>query len=253
MDDIKKERLNIILIKADIYSGSGGKSEDEIEEDRKIRNENYEKALSLSSKGYTVWIKRDIDEININNYNPEWIKAWNSNMDIQPCEDYFAVITYVTDYYMKDESGTVGVMKEVLQNSPDESLRKKMQLVKNAFLTSRQAGESEVYYKLLPQLHLSQSNIGAIFLPTGFKKNRSRFLKEISEEAKYNYNEDLIITVEGKDGKFYIEKISLMDKWFCRPMCLEKLSYAHFGKMYEHIQTCKIPKGYNFKTEVKNN
>ena len=115
-------------------------------------------------------LERDIDEILINNYNPEWIKAWNGNMDIQPCFDYFGIITYVTDYYMKDESGTVGVMKEVLQNSQDESLRKKMQLVKNAFLTSRQAGESEVYYKLLPQLHLSQSNIGAIFLPTGFKK-----------------------------------------------------------------------------------
>ena len=243
MLEIKIERLNYVLIKAAIHSGSGGTSQKQIEEDFKIRNKIYEEALSLSSKGYSVWIERDIDEININNYNPEWIKSWNANMDLQPCEDYFAVITYVTDYYMKDESGTVGLMKEVLQNSKDESLRNKMQLVKNAFLTGRQAGESEVYYKLLPQLHLSQSNIGAVFLPTGFKKNRSRFLKEISKEAKNNYKEELVIEVEGKVGKYYIEKIALMDKWLCRPLCLEKMSYSHFGKMYEHIQANKIPKG----------
>ena len=125
MKEIKKERLDTILIKAEIKIGKTFEQ----------RNDKYEEALSLSSKGYTVSLKRDIDEIYINGYNPEWIKAWNGNVDLQPCFDYFGIITYVTDYYMKDESGTVGLMKEVLKNSSDESLRKKMQLVKNAFLT----------------------------------------------------------------------------------------------------------------------
>ena len=148
MDIIKKIRLDFVLTQSGIEGLTF-----------KIRNDIYEKALGLSSKGYTVWIKRDVEEIYTNNYNAEWIKAWNGNMDLKPCFDYFAIITYITDYYMKDESGTVGVMKEALQNSQDESLKKKMNIVKNAFLTSRQAGESEIYYKLLPQLHLSHSNI----------------------------------------------------------------------------------------------
>ena len=101
MDNIKKIRLDFVLNLAEIDGSTF-----------KIRNDIYEKALGLSSKGYTVWIKRDVDEIYTNNYNPEWIKAWNANMDLKPCFDYFAVITYITDYYMKDESGTVGVMKE---------------------------------------------------------------------------------------------------------------------------------------------
>ena len=45
--------------------------------------------------------------MNINNYNPEWIKAWNGNMDIQLCLDFFAIATYITDYYTKDETGTL--------------------------------------------------------------------------------------------------------------------------------------------------
>jgi len=60
-------------------------------------------------------------------------------------------------------------------------------------------------------LHLSDSNIGVIFVSTGFKKNRSRFLKQISEEeASVSYN---VIEVEDKDGKYYIEKPTMIEKY----------------------------------------
>ena len=35
-------------------------------------------------------------------------------MDIQVVLDYFAVITYVTDYYAKDDSGTMEIIKATL-------------------------------------------------------------------------------------------------------------------------------------------
>ena len=44
---------------------------------------------------------RDIDEIFINNYNAEWIEAWDANLDISPVYDYFGIITYITDYFTK--------------------------------------------------------------------------------------------------------------------------------------------------------
>ena len=73
----------------------------------------YCEALSYSRAGYSVHLKRDIDEIFINSYNPEWIRAWDGNIDIQPVFDFFAVITYVTDYFTKDETGTMEVIKEI--------------------------------------------------------------------------------------------------------------------------------------------
>ena len=42
----------------------------------------YIQALSTSRTGYSVVQQRDLDEININSYNVEWIRAWNGNMEI---------------------------------------------------------------------------------------------------------------------------------------------------------------------------
>jgi hypothetical protein len=64
----------------------------------------YIGALSHSKSGYSVVLQRDLDEIYINPYNIEWLRAWDGNMDIQVVLDYFAVITYVTDYYSKDDT-----------------------------------------------------------------------------------------------------------------------------------------------------
>ena len=43
-------------------------------------------------KGSTVLLRRDIDEVFMNNYNPEFIVAWNVNMDLQPVFDYYGII-----------------------------------------------------------------------------------------------------------------------------------------------------------------
>ena len=144
-------------------------------------------------------------------------------MDIQPCLDYFGIITYITDYYMKDDTGTLKIIDKVLKQVTNESFKRQLQLVKNTFLTHRQVGESEVYYKLFPSLHLSDSNIGVTFVPTGFNQNRSRFLKQITEEeAMFSPN---VIQVEDKEGKFYVEKVTMMEKYIHRDEWMEKLTY----------------------------
>ena len=45
------------------------------EEDRYL----YQEALQHSSKGYSIIYERDLDEIWVNSYNPEWARAWNGN------------------------------------------------------------------------------------------------------------------------------------------------------------------------------
>ena len=231
MDTIREERLDILLQAA----GIEGESFEE-------RNMNYVEALSISLKGYSVILKRDVDEIMINNYNSEWIKSWSGNMDMQVCLDFYAIITYITDYYMKDESGTMRVINEALANSSNENLKQKMNIVKNAFLTSRQAGECEIYYKMLPFLHLSHSNIGTEFIHTGFRKNRSRFLKQITEGTKISSSK--IIQVEGKEGNIYMEKEGAIEKYMRRPSCFN-ISFSQFVKRYAPVR--KVSKKYNVK------
>ena len=88
------------------------------EEDWKL----YVDALSVSSSGYSIIMVRDIAEMFINSYNPEWILAWNGNMDIQICLDYFAVIVYITEYFLKDDTGTMSVLIEAIKNCDSDSL-----------------------------------------------------------------------------------------------------------------------------------
>ena len=99
MKEIEEKRLFALLIKSDI-----GKIL-EIEENvllpeefrkdifkRKLISE-YKEMLKISTGGYKIVHKRDIDELYVNNYNKEWIKCWNANMNIQLTIDHLAIIT----------------------------------------------------------------------------------------------------------------------------------------------------------------
>ena len=74
MLDIKQfelKRLNALLDKAGL-----------IGENEQSALEVYEEALSISQKGYKLVLKRDIDEVFVNNYNIEWIINWDANIDL---------------------------------------------------------------------------------------------------------------------------------------------------------------------------
>ena len=81
------------------------------------------------------------------------------NIDIQPCFDFFAIITYVTEYFTKDETGTMQILQEVIDNNPEDSTRDKMKKLASTFMSHRQIGEAEGFYKLLPDLLLKNSNV----------------------------------------------------------------------------------------------
>ena len=230
IDDLLRERLLSLLRRC--------KFEDD--DDDKII-EAYEKALSLSRCGYRFVLKRDVDEIFVNNYNQEWIHCWNANMDIQLCLDFFAVITYISDYYSKDDSGTLDIIRKALKDAESKDLRSRLELVAYQFLTHRMMGETEAYYRILPSLHMQYSNVETIFIPTGFKENRSRFLQKISEEESKYFPE--YVEINGREGK-YIEKPSLLDKYVRRDSSkhleIKNLSYLQFCKRY--VASRKGPK-----------
>ena len=219
MEKIELRRLEALLEKAVINP-----------ENEKSAIEIYEAALGVSANGYKIVHKRDIDEIYVNNYNREWLINWNATMDLQLCLDYYAIITYICDYYSKDDSGTMGHIAQALKKAENESLKTKLSLVINQFLTHRQIGESEAYFKILPHLHLKWSNIETVFVPTGFKCNRSSFLRQINKEDAKRCNNT--IKVENKDGLF-IEKPSMMDKFERKDVSQNH----HIGKM-RYLQFC---------------
>ena len=214
----------------------------------------YEEALTFSSSGYAIHLERDLDEIYVNSYNPEWARAWNGNTDLQVCLDYFAVITYITEYFAKDDTGLMTKLVEMVKNSECETLQEKMILVMNSFITARQMGECEAYYKILPEFHLKDSNITTLFVPTSRKNLRSKFMIKVDENEAYNGREKK--KIENREG-WFVEKYDLIDKYVrldknCKE--IDELSSSQFLKMYvsAHNMGNKKNKNINVKDESDN-
>ena len=92
---------------------------------------------------------------------------------------------------------------------------------------------------------MKSSNIESVFMPTGFKSNRSQFLRQITENEKKNGPN--IIQIENRDG-YFIEAPSLLDKYQRRDINsnvhLQSLTYLQFCMKY--ATTNSEPKDQDF-------
>ena len=88
---------------------------------------------------------------------------------------------------------------------------------------------------------MKESNIEAVFVATGFKQNRSRFLRKL-EDNEVSHCEN-VIKIEGKEG-FYTEKPSLLDKYMRRDFDdyadIFEIRYLQFCKKYTPTKTGPI-------------
>ena len=199
-----------------------------------VKYEDYIAAISTSNHGYKVVLRRDIDELFVNSFNIEWIRAWNGNMDIQICLDFFAVVTYITDYYSKDDSGTLKLITEALKQDQSSQVKDQMKIVANAFLKNRSMGEAEAIYKLIPDMRLKASNVTCQWVSLCSKEERSsRFRKATENQLKSGID---AFKLEGHDGLFY-ETQDIWSKYLRRPDEVKDLCFAQFAKMYRGNKT----------------
>ena len=85
---------------------------------------------------------------------------------------------------MKDETGTMEILKEVIEANPDDNTRDKMKKVASTFLSHRQIGEAEAFFKLLPDLLLKNSNVTCQWIYAGRKEDRFTRMKQATENEK---------------------------------------------------------------------
>ena len=138
---------------------------------------------------------------------------------MQPCFDFFGVITYVTEYFSKDDTGTVEVLKQVIENNPDDTAREKMKKIASTFLSHRQIGEAEAFFKLLPDLLLKNSNVTCQWLFVGRKEAQFKRMKKADDKEKENAN---LVKIDGVDGLWY-EQPDMLSKYKRRPETLERM------------------------------
>ena len=245
---IMRERLLAVLKAANIMKTLHiDESLDETAQNDKIIEE-YHKILAVSTKGFCVRLRRDIAECYINNFSHEWISIFNSNMDLSPVFDFYSTLCYIGEYVLKGDKGMTEFIMKALKEQNSKDRIEKLRLVSKVFLTHRQMGMCEAYYRILPNLNLVGSNIGCEFLATGTEK--SRFLTQLKEEDAAKINQRKIIKIAGRDGD-YVESISVNDKYKMRPEKLKDISLIQFAKRYVSV---KVPKETKEKASTyKNN
>ena len=193
-------------------------------------------------------IERDLTEIFINSYNIEWMEAWDGNMDIQPCFDFHATITYITDYFAKDDTGLMELINSVLKQDASETTKERMKTVANTFMTHRQIGEAEAVYRLLPNMLLKNSNVTCQWLSVGKRSEMSKRWKLATK--KEIENRDGLVKIKDREGLWYQQQ-DMLSKFLRRPVEIELICPTQFGKMFT-TSGVKLSKKDKIDTEENN-
>ena len=167
-----------------------------------VNEKDYYEALKVSEKGKMVILKRDLADVNTNNYKGIFMKAWQANMDIQFCYDQYSIVTYITDYLSKDDSGMTEVLKAALKDCEGCNDFDRLNYLKKQYFKSRQVNVCEAAYRLIPGLNMKGSNVKTKFVATGFPENRTIYFQKITDGISDRKQDvpDVDIPEEPHDG-----------------------------------------------------
>ena len=119
------------------------------------------------------------------------------------------------------------MIKQVLENNPEDDTKEKMKKIASTFLSHRQIGEAEGFYKLLPDLNLKNSNVTCQWVPLGKKNERYTRMKRVEDDGTKNA---LLLKLEGVEGLWY-QQPDILSKYKRRDDRLERIPYSQYGKM----------------------
>ena len=186
----------------------------------------YENALEVMKSKISIIYKRKPSEVYISPYNTVLLNLTKSNMNLQFVTGVYGMLGYLTKYLCKAEHGMSELMKKASKEGNSHSVREKLRKIGNVFLTKREISTHEAIVRLL-SLPMRSSNIGVIFIPTGFKNQRTRILKP----------QKVLDTMDPDDSNIFCT--NFLERYANRPDDLEDMSYADFATNYKPVKDDK--------------
>jgi hypothetical protein len=230
-----KERMDVIRDQHPISEEASEKEYVDLRERRirallaeaKVDFDDYHKYLEMNKKGVEVVLQRDIDEIYINAFNVLWLEEWNGNIDIQPVQDFFAVITYITEYAFKPEPQEAAIT-QALEAIKDESMENKMKMIAQSFQDNREMGEAEASYKIQPNLLMTNSNVGKQWVCLARPEERTTRARKATKEDIQGGKD--VFELENVEGS-WVEQWDMRSKYERRGPQFWNVSFAQFARM----------------------
>ncbi|KAK6168643.1 hypothetical protein SNE40_019835 [Patella caerulea] len=171
---------------------------DELYNDLGMTQELFQKACEVLSKKNNVILKRNPKDVWINPYNPNLLRAWDANMDIQYVFDAYSCIVYIVSYISKSEREMGLVLSDAQEEAKGGNLTAKESLKKisSTYLHCREVSAQESAYRVC-NLRLRESSRKVQFIPTGENNVRLTLpLKLLQKKSKEKVlsDEDMFMT-----------------------------------------------------------
>ena len=183
----------------------------------------YLLAIRSSLRSPTVYVKRAVNEVRVNNYNVHCLHAWRANMDIQFILDVYACASYITSYVAKSERGMSELLRSACQEAKqgNVNLKQQVRIIGNKFVNNVEVSAQEAVYQLL-QMPLKRSSRQVVFLNTSPPEERVYLLKS---------NLDLL--PDDAD----IAASNVITRYVSRAPELENVCFADYAALHDKVNT----------------
>lgn len=146
--------------------------------DLKLTEENYLLAVRSSLKTATAFLKRNPNELRIDNYNPHCLRARRANMDIQFVLEVYACAVYIANYISKAQKGMSKLLREACTEARqgNASIKQQVRDIGSKFVNNVEISAQEAVYIVL-QLPMRKASRDIIFINTSPPEERIQLLK----------------------------------------------------------------------------
>ncbi|XP_071152909.1 uncharacterized protein [Mytilus edulis] len=242
--DVIKECEDKNLTTGELFSKAGLSQEDFQECFRWITNRN------------TVVLKRNKNELFINQYNPHLLKSWNANMDIQYILDAYSCVVYIISYISKSERELGLLLQQTKIEAADGNLdaQRTMKKVGTAYFHFRELSTQEAVFRVIG-LRLKECSRKVQFIPVGENPCRISIpLKELQQKSKTSKMKKSIDDSSDDDGDSDdIWLKSITDRYTNRPDLerFDQMCLATFCSEFSVLAETQIPNKINEDTTFK--
>ena len=188
----------------------------------KVPEENYLLAIRSSINTPTVFLKRNPNELRINNYNPACLSAWRANMDIQYVLDVYACAVYIVNYISKAQKGTSKLLRQACTEAREgnSNIKRQVRDIGSKFVNNVEISAQEAVYIVL-QLPMRKASREVMFINTSPPEDRVELLKLLND----------IKDMEDDCEEIYTG--GLLKRYSKRPIKFEHVTLAHWAARYD--------------------
>uniref|UniRef100_A0A671UFX1 ATP-dependent DNA helicase n=1 Tax=Sparus aurata TaxID=8175 RepID=A0A671UFX1_SPAAU len=134
-----------------------------------ITQKKFEAAYNRVGRKTQVVLKRQANEVWINQYSTPLLKCWNANIDIQYVVDAYACVVYIISYISKSEKEMgllLGNAQREAAKEGNSSAKEALKQLGSVYLHNRDVCAQEAVYRLT-NMHLKECSRKVVFVPVG--------------------------------------------------------------------------------------